>query len=726
MPKVNGALGPLGFAAAILASATMSVVAQPPMDSAPLGFIALVPWLILARTALRGALGGLVLGTLTGLGVGSWVPEALQSSGFTDGSSAAIWMFTCAGVRGMPMALLGLAAGWTFRARAATRLLACSGALFAAEWATSASLMGGPWALLGHSQWSNLPVAQLASVGGVPLVSALLVATNLAVAEIARPGAPSGSGRFEPLVCLIGILGALLIVGLGVAAPTSGGASKSPALDVVGVQLVTPRGEKWVPDLQWGQLQNAFAAARKALAGRKTPPDLLVFPETMVTIALEESPAIRGALVEFAREVEAPLLVGVVRRAAGASTRRYRNSVILVTPDGRVEDGPDKAVGVPFLEAEPSGPWLALAPLVGAATSGRRIETRSGPALQIGEFSVGVITCYEVLFPGLVAGRLAHAGVPLLYLADDSWSSGPSMARQALAAATFRAIENRSPVLRVAAGGVSAWIGPDGRHIVELGYRRHGHLEARLSPSRPSGPLDAPLLVAAPLLAGAFASGISRRNFRRPLVARLRPLLPLLAAVVLFWPSAARSEDSEAVQDTATQVTRLELDGLSYISLDGQTVAVPAGSFIGVRFGQPGPLGVSFTIQPGDVSIGPIDLPDGRVLRYGLASPASGLITRGKDSEPSVTLSASVRASLDTDGDTSEATFAVSLTTGTATATSADGTTRVEITGMKLVEGANSLQLVAGVTNGEKAAIAPGKPVTVVVSGSFDRPPILP
>ena len=70
---------------------------------------------------------------------------------------------------------------------------------------------------------------------------------------------------------------------------------------------------------------------------------------------------------------------------------------------------------------------------------------------------------------------------------------------------------------------------------------------------------------------------------------------------------------------------------------------------------------------------------------------------------------------------TDECSFAVSLTTGTATATSFDGATRVEITGMKL-EGANYLQLVAGLTNHDKEVVAPGQPVTVALSGTLTAP----
>lgn len=191
-------------------------------------------------------------------------------------------------------------------------------------------------------------------------------------------------------------------------------------------------------------------------------------------------------------------------------------------------------------------------------------------------------------------------------------------------------------------------------------------------------------------------------------------VLALLASLFLSMPVWA--EDG---------VTNLQLDGLSHISLGGEDVlAIPPGSKIGVRFGRPGPFGVSFTVAPADVLIPAIETPDGDALRYALASPASGLVSRGKDGQLTITLSAAITASREGSG--AQRTYHVSLTTETASAQSADGTSRVEISGMKLVEGANHLQLVAAITNDEKATLAPGKPVTVVVSGTFDQPVVFP
>ena len=49
------------------------------------------------------------------------------------------------------------------------------------EWIRSWQALGGPWAVLGASQWQHPAVLALASVGGVWLVSFVLVAANVAI-----------------------------------------------------------------------------------------------------------------------------------------------------------------------------------------------------------------------------------------------------------------------------------------------------------------------------------------------------------------------------------------------------------------------------------------------------------------------------------------------------------------------------------------------------------------
>ncbi len=72
------------------------------------------------------------------------------------------------------------------------------------EWIRSWQALGGPWALLGASQWQHPAILALAPVGGVWLVSFALVAANTgivilrhraAAGTVARSGRRGGGGR---------------------------------------------------------------------------------------------------------------------------------------------------------------------------------------------------------------------------------------------------------------------------------------------------------------------------------------------------------------------------------------------------------------------------------------------------------------------------------------------------------------------------------------------------
>jgi hypothetical protein len=167
------------------------------------------------------------------------------------------------------------------------------------------------------------------------------------------------------------------------------------------------------------------------------------------------------------------------------------------------------------------------------------------------------------------------------------------------------------------------------------------------------------------------------------------------------------------------------LDGLSFVSFGDQHFLFPAtGSTIRFRFGTVQADGtVSFTIQPEDVSIAPIPLPSSQgTLLYRLAAPALGFVRPTEDGRK-IEFNASVAATLDAPEGSGTFKYAIPFTTETRTASNAQRTDSVSVTGMRLVDGAWYAQIVGATTNEENAYPAPGAAVYTVLSGSFDRVP---
>jgi apolipoprotein N-acyltransferase len=130
---------------------------------------------------------------------------------------------------------------------------------------------------------------------------------------------------------------------------------------------------------------------------------------------------------------------------------------------------------------------------------------------------VAPLICYEIIFPGRVTDPTTRPGM-ILNLTNDSWfgySAGPF---QHFAAARLRAVEEGLPVVRVAGGGISGVIDPQGRVLVQLGLERVGVLDAELPKAGSPTPFSRygtgilVAILAAFFAAGAFATRIMAKS----------------------------------------------------------------------------------------------------------------------------------------------------------------------------------------------------------------------
>jgi apolipoprotein N-acyltransferase len=340
------------------------------------------------------------------------------------------------------------------------------GAWVAGEYVRSWQGFGGPWGLLGASQWNQPAVLSLASVGGVWAVGFLLVAVNVGVAVALVPIHQGATARL--CVAVPGL--PVGLVGLGVplllVAGTLAYAAARPAPDPTGVMRVAL--------VQPGVIEDAEArfraseAATFGLAGSR--PDLVVWGESSLGRDPDRDPADLARLAAAARAAGAPLLVNVdADRGGGAPGRAggsgiYKSSV-LVAPDGRRLGAYDKMRLVPF------GEYVPLRPLFGWVTrftDAATADRRRGAHLEVlhaGALAAGPLVCFESAFPDL--GRdLVARGADLVVVQSAtttfqrSW--GPD---QHASLAAVRAVETGRPVVQAALSGVSAGFDARGRRL---------------------------------------------------------------------------------------------------------------------------------------------------------------------------------------------------------------------------------------------------------------------
>ena len=235
-------------------------------------------------------------------------------------------------------------------------------------------------------------------------------------------------------------------------------------------------------------------AIAKAAALDNRPIHLLVWPETMFRNSLRsfepgfkmpadapntiEQVAASGPrdLASLAARLGVPILVGVDRLVflAGDGTHNTNpdfhlyNSSVLVDPAGKILGTYDKFHLVMFGEYVPFSKYLPfldrMTSITGAAEAG------IGPvALESNGVSFAPSICYETVIPHVIRHQVdtldASGQRPdvLVNLTNDAWYWGSSELDMHLACDVFRAVETRTPLVIAANGGISAWIDHTGR-----------------------------------------------------------------------------------------------------------------------------------------------------------------------------------------------------------------------------------------------------------------------
>lgn len=336
-----------------------------------------------------------------------------------------------------------LAAPLTGR-RTAAALLVVPSAWICAEAARSWQSLGGPWALLGTSQWQHPAVLASASLGGVWLTGFLLVAANTALVVLLS----RRSGWLRPVALLVA--GACAAVGPGWDA-------LRPATPVVRTALVAV--------VQPGVLDTPEAreaAEEAATAGLAPGADLVVWGESSVGGDLSADPVLLARLQALSATVGAQLLVNVDAPAA-AGGGWFKQSV-LVTPTG-IAGSYEKIRLVPFGEYIPVRPLLGWAAHLSKAAQSDRRRGEAITVLRSGSLAFGPLICFESAFPDMARNAVADGAQLIVYQSSTSTFQGSWAQSQHASLAAVRAAETGRPVVQAALTGVSAAFDARGRQL---------------------------------------------------------------------------------------------------------------------------------------------------------------------------------------------------------------------------------------------------------------------
>jgi apolipoprotein N-acyltransferase len=385
--------------------------------------------------------------------------------------------------------------------RLAAALVLVPSAFVAGEALRSWEGLGGPWGLLGASQWNAPALLSVAALGGVWGLSFLLVAVNLAVAAALRGQLPGPTRATAAVAAAALPLAALAFWSLRPAPAPAG---------TVRVAFVQPGVVGPVED----RFRASERLSRALPAGAR--PDLVVWGESSVGRDPAANPGDVARLAETARAAGGPVLANVdAQREAGGGIYK---SALLVGEAG-VLGSYDKMRLVPF------GEYVPLRPLLGwvtRLTDAAAVDRHRGARLAVlpaGGLSVGPLVCFESAFPDL-ARNLAAGGADLVVVqtADTTFQGSWGLDQHASLSAV-RAVESGRPVLQAALSGTSAAFDARGRRLAWAPGDWRGAAVVELPRSAERTPYVragdvVPLVCGLALVAGAVVAARGRRLSR--------------------------------------------------------------------------------------------------------------------------------------------------------------------------------------------------------------------
>lgn len=347
-------------------------------------------------------------------------------------------------------------------------MLGLAGVWVLLEWTRTWVLGGFPWLPLAASQWQQVSVLQVAAFTGAGGISFVVIAANIGFAAYAHRlfferlrGINRRSQEFFLAMFLL-----IVCLSVHVQETVNRGHFLTPFGKVALVQPYIPQTVKWDPAQAQGIFETlALTTQRAAL----TFPDFIVWPEAVTPYAIQGNDGVRAWTEDLVSRVRVPLVMGSVAiENAGQPDERWTNSAFVVDPEvGLQSVSYAKRRLVPFGEFVPFRPLLGWLEKVTDVGEGDFHPGDSGLPLHLsgrtGGFALGVLICYEDIFPQLARENVLLGAEALVVLTNNGWFGEGGAAYQHASHSVLRAVETRRPVIRCGNSGWSGWIDEFGK-----------------------------------------------------------------------------------------------------------------------------------------------------------------------------------------------------------------------------------------------------------------------
>ena len=226
--------------------------------------------------------------------------------------------------------------------------------------------------------------------------------------------------------------------------------------------------------------EETFSAYSKLNSTLKDTPDLIIFSESSLPgyyrLSRNSKKVVQGVLDKHPSYI---LLGTADYKFVSKDKYNLYNAAFLISPTGAIINKFYKTHLVPF------GEWLPFEDRIPFLRNinlgqGNYLPGKSYRPLQVKCARLGVLICFESIFPEIARKEVNLGANLLVNITNDGWFGHSLGPREHFYLAIFRAIESQKYLIRAAKTGISAIVSPDGSILKKLDQFKAGIIEDKV------------------------------------------------------------------------------------------------------------------------------------------------------------------------------------------------------------------------------------------------------
>ncbi len=322
-----------------------------------------------------------------------------------------------------------------------------------ADYVRAHFISGFPWEIVGYAVFPFRPLMNVADLGGVYLIEFIIILF------ISSFFAVRGRKRWIKVSAWLLIV-SMIYGEIDMMVWDKLIEKNNRSVKVGVVQGNIDQSVKWTPSYR-NRTIRIYERLTRELAEKGA--ELVVWPETAVPFYFQSS-FLASGLRKLAKEENIYLLFGSPAYKFQNGKTVYTNRAYMLSPDGEVAGYYDKVHLVPFGEYLPLKKYLGfvkkIIPMVGNMGEGDKIEP-----LPFKDGKIGVLICYESIFPEITRSMVNRGATLLSNITNDAWFGKTSAPFQHFSMVAFRAVESKRYLIRAANTGISGFVSPTGEIV---------------------------------------------------------------------------------------------------------------------------------------------------------------------------------------------------------------------------------------------------------------------